>query len=672
MSTAPQPALRTLLQLLRGELSPQQGMAVRVQLAADLTSARRFATLLAVTQNAATSAGVSVHFDDISIDDVAAFVDGTLSASEEVQFEEQCWLQESLLREVVANWNSTGVVTADASTAITENRILQIALASVKAADAPGERNEFSLPESKPVSRAVGRPLKQRRKISGRATVVVATVAVLAIVAIIAVLQRERLSNPEDIVSDPPEDDLRDVNPDRESIVKDAVNPGSNILAPNGPDRVAPHDPLVAPDPDKTSENIADVPGANPGITSVDPPKPIMVPDPESPQRVPSALTAMVETWSDDGGIVVVRSPSTGVWSGVKSLAAETIRTTSDVATVMTLQNSRAELSLVGAGQIILDGESSIEIFAPDHVMADAVDSPDADLPTSEDSGGRVFLNYGRIVFNQLLAGKSLTVRIADVTYSLEATEENTTIGIDWTGEFPVFAVFRGEATINDHQLTRRVWVRADSVRGLTEFSDIPDDADWTRKRVTTNEVPRSLAVSVNKSDSAVVAVANLQADDNPMIAFHATQVLLQCSGTLELPVSAEAIRAAAFSPVESVRLSLVYWMLLKLKHDRGRDPQLSDSLLQPIGFEVDEQATLNAWFLAASTGQRPTRQHLTALQTALRNTGPIFGRQCAKHFLQTILSDPLTEYDPATPNNRTALNSVTRKMRAWQQKNLP
>ena len=123
---------------------------------------------------------------------------------------------------------------------------------------------------------------------------------------------------------------------------------------------------------------------------------------------------------------------------------------------------------------------------------------------------------------------------------------------------------------------------------------------------------------------------------------------------------------------MESVRHFLVYWMLLKLKHDRGRDPQLSDSLLQPIGFEIDQQEILKAWFLAASTDQSPTQQQLSELQTALRNTGPVFGRECAKYFLQAILSDPLTEYDPAAPNNRTALNSITQKMRAWQQKNLP
>ena len=671
MSTASQLGLRTLLRLLRGELTLPQGIAVREQLAADLNSARRFAKLMEVSQNSATSAVVLAHFDDISIDDVAAFVDGTLPASEEAQFEEQCWLQESLLREVVANWNSTSAVSEDAAAAITENRMLQISLAAVKATDAAAEPNEFALPESQPVSRAVGRPVKHRRKFSGRAAAV-ATAAVLAIVAIVAIMLRERLSTPDDIVSDPLDNDLPDLNPDRESIVQDVVNPGSNNLAPKGPDRVVPNDPLVPPDPGNSGEKMVNVPDANPGITPVDPPNPIMVPDPDSPQRVSSALAALVETWNDDGGIVVVRSPSTGVWCGVRSSAAEVIRTTSAVATVMTLQNSRGELSLVGTGQMILDGESSVEILAPDRVVAGGADSTDSNVPPSADSGGCVLLNYGRVVFNQLQAGKSLTVRIAEVTYSLAATDENTSIGIDWTGEFPVFAVFRGEATVDDHRLTRRVWARSDSVRGLTEFSDIADDANWTRKRVTTNEVPRSLAVSVNKSDLAVVAVADLQADNNPMIAFHATQVLLQCSGTLELPVPAEAIRATAFSPVESVRHSLVYWMLLKLKHDRGRDPQLSDSLLQPIGFEIDEQAILKEWFFAANTGQRPTQQHLTELQTALRNTGPVFGRQCAKYFLQTILSDPLTEYDPGSPNDRTALNSITRKMRAWQQKNLP
>ena len=184
------------------------------------------------------------------------------------------------------------------------------------------------------------------------------------------------------------------------------------------------------------------------------------------------------------------------------------------------------------------------------------------------------------------------------------------------------------------------------------------------------NAVPRGLADSVNTANSALLAVVDFQNNDDRTVAFHATQVSLQCSGKGNPGVPDETIRRIAFSQIESERHSLVYWILMELKHDKGRDPQLLDSLLQPIGFEVDQQTILQNWFLAAAASQRPTLSHLTELQSALRNTGPVFGRQCAKYFLQMILSDSLSEYDPAAPNNRNALSSITRKMRAWQQSN--
>ena len=499
----------------------------------------------------------------------------------------------------------------------------------------------------------------------------VATAAVLAIIAIVAIMLRERLPSPDNIVSDPPKENLPEIDPNRESIVQDAPNPGLNGVAPQSPDRVAPNTPMISPDPGKVRENMVDAPVVNPGTIPIAPQKPI-VPDSDSPQRVPSALAALVREWSDDGGIVVVRSSSTAAWCGVKSSAAETIREASAEATVMTMQSSRAELSLVGTGKIIVDGESSVEIHAPESVITGPADVNKKESSASLKFEGHLLLNYGRVVFNQIPAGKQFSVRIADVAYTLEATDENTIIGVDSTGEFPVFSVFRGEAIVDEHRLTRRVWGRAESIRGLTEFSDIADDQDWTRKRIASNAIPRSLADPVNSSDTTVMAVAELRTDENAAVAFYATQVLLQCSETVERPVSVDIIRKAAFSPTESIRHSLAYWLLLELKHDQGRDPQLIDALLQPIGFQVDQQSVLKEWFIAANAGQRPTQQHLTELQTALRNTGPVFGRQCAKFFLQTILADPLSEYDPAAPSNRTALNSITRKMRTWQQKNMP
>lgn len=677
MTTASQPGLRTLLQLLHGELSPPQSIAVREQLAMDLVSARRFAQLVAVTRNTTTSVDALAHFADVTIDEVAAYVDGSLPANDEARFEEQCWANESLLREVFASWNpeKPGAVNAaagSADTVPTEDRMQRIALSSINALDGSTEPVEVTLKAPDPGMSAKGRPVTSSQPASRLTVAVMITTAVLALIAVIGFAIREQPAAFNEITKDREPDKLPSPDPDTNAIVQIPPDRTKDGVESKGPDRRPLPNELTLPGPGTSGQKMVDVPETNPGKSATEIPKSPPGTDPESQQRVRLPIASLVESWKDDAGIVVLHSPSTGVWCGIRSSAADAIRTTSSAATVMTLQNSRAEVRLQGTGQMVLDQESSVAVRAPRRVVGLPADPAKPNVPDSQETNGEILLYFGRVVFNQLVAGKTFTVRVDDVTYSIEVVDEHTSVGVDYSGEFLTFAVFRGEAVVDDHRLSRRVWARADSVRGLNEFRDIPDAEEWTAARITPNNALRDLTDAVNKSDSAALAVADFRDNDHPMVMFQGTQVLLQCSGSLDRRVPDEVIRSVALSPLEPVRNSLVNWMLMELRHDRGRDQQLADSLLKPIGFPIDQQETLKGWFLAATAGARPTQQHLTELQTALQARRPVFGRQCAKYFLQIILNDPLSEYDPAAPTDRTALNGITRKLRAWQQLNLP
>ena len=136
---------------------------VREQLAANLISARRFAQLVAVTQNTPESAVLLAHFDDVSIEDVTAFIDGTLPATQEARFEEQCWQNESLLREVVANWNSVIPAPGDAATTLSADRMQQIAMSSASATSFPSAFNCESLARPPDPRWRVRRVLRGRR-----------------------------------------------------------------------------------------------------------------------------------------------------------------------------------------------------------------------------------------------------------------------------------------------------------------------------------------------------------------------------------------------------------------------------------------------------------------------------------------------------------------------------
>lgn len=100
------------------------------------------------------------------------------------------------------------------------------------------------------------------------------------------------------------------------------------------------------------------------------------------------------------------------------------------------------------------------------------------------------------------------------------------------------------------------------------------------------------------------------------------------------------------------------------------RADEVLQAVCQSIGLDLAQEPELGEWSAAAISRQRPLLRQLTQLYDGLRPQKPLFVRQSAKYFLQQILGDPLNEYDPWMSADRAAMNTIARKMRAWQQAN--
>ncbi|MHC4875604.1 MAG: hypothetical protein ACYTGL_03835 [Planctomycetota bacterium] len=128
--------------------------------------------------------------------------------------------------------------------------------------------------------------------------------------------------------------------------------------------------------------------------------------------------------------------------------------------------------------------------------------------------------------------------------------------------------------------------------------------------------------------------------------------------------------RKLAASNNEAHRLALVHWLITRFREDTVTGESDLRVICRVQQVDQSTATAMRSWFRSASAKLPPTTTQLTQLMTGLRDTSPLFTRQCAKYFLQQILNDPLSEYVPTAATNRTVMSTIARKVRAWQQSN--
>jgi hypothetical protein len=676
ISNMPQTAIPNLIRMIRlldGELSADEATPLRRLIANDLKLAEQYQRLTRVLRQPMSPDELLRHADQVDPLSVAEFVDGQMTEPVQIRFERECWASDSLLREVVSTWRAEHEAAAIGWKSVSDNRVRSVvsSLLAVPEVEQPATMTESERPpeevreessdqETASVPSPVSMDLPQIvvaadtgsvRPSSRRSTGKILAAAGLVLALVVLVMQF--IGRPDVDQQAQPGD------PDREVGPEDSDPPTRIVLEGPEPNDASPDKGPVIPDSSDPKDGTGQNPivRKDPGTTPM-PDKP--VPDPESPLLPPVELVE----WSDIRGIVGVRDSAASGWSGLLNAKVADLWKSNARTQFLTLANSAVEGDAVNGARLIAAAESLVEISA--RRKRGSRNAPAADeelIPICE-------VQFGRLAFVGLNEGQSVIVQAGGQSFEVHATRDETTIAIERDLQETVLAAYRGEATVDGHELTRRRFGRVDSAGSLSVFRPVRVN-EWTRAKPGPESLPAALCAEFNEAANLLQKAGSIRQSNDPVTAYVATQVALQCSASGSQPLPLNLARQIAGSGNEIHRQTLVQWLVNRVQ----TNPSAGDADLKLLFRlqQVDRQtaAKMTGWFQAAAEGRRPTVMQLTELTTGLQGSAPLFTRQCAKFFLQKILGDPLTEYDPRAPGSRTALSSVTRKVRAWQQANL-
>ncbi len=673
--------LISLLRLLDNDLSADTAIRLRQRLENDSQFADQYRQLVRVVQAAATPEELLEHVDDTDPFDVARFVEGSLPDKELSNFEQRCWKSESLLREVVSAWKAARDVSLLETVAGSEARARSIVSGLAGISESTGrstvkeaaDNSSAGSGSSHPVTTPVEVPLTesevgdlphlfvdpapvvlQGSRRDSRLVVVAAT-AVLA--ALIAVFWYWRPVTQEFVQSEEetPRIESPQMKKPRDQHQNIAQDDSSGSQTPNDSVRQSPQDspPLDQPGPRIVEDTR---PGMNPGPS---PPKP---PVPDDPATMPLEEQAVVVVnWSKTEGVAAARSAPTDIWSGIQSRSASGLWTSNDRSQLLTLSYSRVSGELSGGATMIADANSLIEITAQTTDSSD-VESADDSLLTP-----LLTVHRGRLAIEGLKAGQRLLVQVVGRILDVEATQNNTTIALERDAGETVLAAYRGAVRADGRRFTRRSWGRFSFSGEVTVFRP-ESPTDWYRPARDPVVPAAAICVAFNTAADFAQVAAQFETSADVVTGTIASQAALTCAvGAAQTIPTALAGRLAG-SANEAHRNALIQWLVSRFRENAVVGESDLRLICRIQKANQTTTAAMLSWFRSAMLSQPPTTVQLSELVIALRDTSPLFTRQCAKTFLQQILNDPLSEYSASTPMNRAALTSIIGKVRTWQQ----
>ncbi|MDG2130614.1 MAG: hypothetical protein P8K08_21620 [Fuerstiella sp.] len=676
--------LISLLRLLDNDLSADTAIRLRQRLENESQFADQYRQLVRVVKAAATPEELLEHVDETDPFDVARFVEGNLSDAELSNFEQRCWASESLLREVVSAWKATQDVSLLETVAGSEARARAIVsgladvpestgLSTVKEAAGNSSSGtgsshpvttpaEVRLKESEvgdlpylfvdPVPVVIKRSHRDSRLVAAAATAVLA--ALIAVFWYWQPVTQEFVQSDEDEIPRIESPQTKKPRDQRQEVVQDD---SSELQMPNDSVRQSPQGspPLNKPDT-KIVEDTR--PGMNPGLS---PPLPVKDDSATMPLEEQAVL---VVNWSKTDGVAAARSAQTDIWSGIQSRSASGLWTSNDRSQLLTLSYSRVSGELSGGATMIADANSLIEITAQN------TDSPDIESTNDSLLTPLLTVHRGRLAIEGLKAGQRLLVQLVDRMLDVEATRDNTTIALERGVGETVLAAYRGSVRADDRGFTTRSWGRFSVSGEVTAFRPKEEEStEWYRPPRDPVFPAATVCAAFNTAaDFAQVAV-QFETSTDDTIGTIASQAALTCAvGAAQTIPTALAGRLAG-SANEAHRNALIQWLVSRFRENAVVGEKDLRLICRIQKIDPATMAAMLGWFRAAMLSQPPTSAQLTELVRGLRDTSPLFTRQCAKTFLQQILNDPLSEYSAAAPGNR-AVSSIIGKVRTWQQSN--
>jgi hypothetical protein len=658
--------LLALIRLLHDDLSAEAGVQLRAELAASLTLARQYQQVMQSVDGDLSADEQDEYQDQVPAELIAGFVDGTIDENQQQELVSHCWQSPLLLREIVMTWRAVHRPDDAVDATMSEAEMMQLALRTAVAESKGALKTERrTLMDDLSLASSVSAQSGSLQQWFRQPAMLVTTASLLVILAVVAVMygtqdgDRPVVDHQEDLQNtdrNPSPQDVDD-HSTTEDLVSDDRQPVDNKVVPDRqPDQNAPPDSVVnnpdremlvqsvppdnSPAPDESPDNVPEKPN---------------IPDP-SPTMTDSGRL-LVAGWTADHGVVgVQQTDADQTWHGINSRAVLTMGRSDATTRLATLAGSRATLEMNSGFELVVDAHSMIDLFG--ELAAD-------DQPTVV-----VSPNYGRCGLVGLTGTSQVAVRIGGLTIPIEVDGDNVAFGVDRQGDSVEFAVWRGEAVVSGHTVSRRCWLSMNRAGQFAEIEGRSEDADWYRGKLRREVIPTELAVALNNCSDMVAEALTFDAAGQPEMAFFATQAVLQFTPAQSRQLPVQLIGRLAGSHVEAQRQSLIEWILLTLKNRSIGRRQFLDEVCTAAGLDMTVHTDVRGWFIAALAERKPSLAELSKLSAGLRDQSSLFKRQCAKYFLQRILGDPLSEYDPAQPLNRATMNGINAKLRAWQQAN--
>ncbi|VAX38362.1 hypothetical protein MNBD_PLANCTO02-173, partial [hydrothermal vent metagenome] len=418
--------LLTLIKLMEGHLSAEQGVKVREQFVSDSLLIKRWKKLSKIYENR-TSQKENIENDFSAVDPelIATFVEEKMSLNEQEEFELTCWKNKNVLHEVIATYravhfdSSSEKISAEFSLRAeqTSKRMLDVAFVQCNQAD-------FVQPESKYLQKieehsqqnSVSSSLdtfdiaaleslvispktsiktdpkqlltqeeQKKNQIQRWSVIVIAVVAMIAVPLYFVMRHPNKDSKIRPIVINPP-DSQKDISPEE----KKSSTPNGVPHIVKTPDNKK----EIIPSPKHPIENKED--DSNHSIVEKNPPIQMKPKDDEK------RFDDLQIVWTRFSGIIGLRTEHPSPWKGI---LADTTTNNSPrvIATknlaLRTLPSSWLQGTIESGGEMVVDADSEIQV---------AIRTLQEKKPNPIQTFINLNLLSGKVAFSQLQKGDEI------------------------------------------------------------------------------------------------------------------------------------------------------------------------------------------------------------------------------------------------------------------------
>ncbi len=669
--------LLTLIKLMEGHLSAEQGVKVREQFVSDSLLLKRWKKLSEIYENQTPQKeNIENDFSAVNPELIASFVEEKMSLNEQEEFELTCWKNKGVLHEVIATYravhfdSSSAKISSDISLEIeqTSKRMLDVAFVQCNQADSMQSESKYlqkieehSQPnhvsslldtfdiaalESLIISpkASTKMPSKQpliqeeqkKKQIQRWSVIAIAVVAMIAVPLYFVMHRQNEDSKIIPIVKKTPSSQ-KDISPEEKKS-----------LTPNGVPHIVKtpdNKKEITPSPKRPIENKED--NSSHSLVEKNPPVQMKPKDDEK------KFDDLQIVWTRFSGIIGLRTEHPSPWKGI--LADTTTKNSprviaTEYLALRTLPSSWLQGAIESGGEMVMDADSEIQV---------AIRTLQEKKPNAIQTFINLNLLSGKVAFSQLQKGDEILFRNSQQKWKIKIKRNETSLGLiqqeDNTKKIMVFA---GEVEVLSSVMNKEFPLQAEQMavinqRTMTKPEKIIRKQRWLTRRPKPLKLSKKFIKKMNQSDRLLKALFVSSSGTSRKEVLASTRLSFSLNPVASVP-------RAVSSKQEAQRAAAIQWLIDAKDNNKtgvvwGRINRITRSRQSKV--------SLSAWFKTAQGKVAMSRKTLSELSTGLGANEPLFVRQCAIHFLRQITRLRLAEYNPNRPTN-TAINSVRQKIR--------